>query len=421
MWSVMSKVCPTRISLTLLLSLQRLVLMLPCVVAQRMRRAHKPLRSLAVLSERSAVPSLTSRVNSSSASSLHKLKLSPHEKARLRRIARKTVIAPDGTGLGSADISVVAAASRVLRDAWGTPAEAVEGPEGGFGEEAMRKVEPKAPITLQRQREIRRAQVEEGLVAEVPAAGTSYNPSQEAHERLLEKAVEEELGKLAGEAREEMRAAILGEVVQARKNASAGEYAPGMTVGPGDVDEDQEEDEEDDTEAAVKKTTKRKTQAQRNKAARKKELARLEKIAAREKKLHKSIGGVSGLKKLAEQRAKEAAEAERARRLAKREKERVGLEGGEKVGKHRVKKADVAVQLGEDLAESLRQVKVGSGGVWGHGPLSPCADTSLHSPRGTCSRTASWLCRSVRSSNPVYLSCTLPVASSPRGVEPLDC
>jgi nucleolar protein 53 len=361
MWKVMWKVCRTRISPTITFPLLRLVLMLPRIVAQRMRRAHKPLRSLAVLSERSAVPSLTSRVSSSSpASSSHKIKLSPHEKARLRRIARKTVIGSDGAGLGSADISVVAAASRVLRDAWGTPAaEAVEGPVGGFGEEAMRKIEPKAPITLQRQREIRRAQVEEGLVAEVPGAGTSYNPSQEAHEKLLEKAVEQELGKLAGEAREEMRAAILGEVVKARKNASAGEYAPGMTVGPGDVEEDQEEDDEEETEAEVKKTTKRKTQAQRNKAARKKELARLEKIAAREKKLHKSIGGVSGLKKLAEQRSKEAAEAERARRLAKREKERMGLEGGEKVGKHRVKKADVAVQLGEDLAESLRQVKVG--------------------------------------------------------------
>jgi nucleolar protein 53 len=233
----------------------------------------------------------------------------------------------------------------------------------------MRKIEPKAPITLQRQREIRRAQVEEGLVVEVPGAGTSYNPSQEAHERLLEKAVEQELGKLAGEAREEMRAAILGEVVVARRNASAsaGEFAPGMIVGPGDLEGDEDDEanetnEEEDT--AVKKTTKRKTQAQRNKAARKKELARLEKIAVREKNLHKSIGGVSNLKKLAEQRAKEAAEAERARRLAKREKERMGLEGGEKVGKHRVKKADVAVQLGEDLAESLRQVKVGlSGGL----------------------------------------------------------
>ncbi len=35
-----------------------------------------------------------------------------------------------------------------------------------------------------------------------------------------------------------------------------------------------------------------------------------------------------------------------------------GLSGGEKVGKHRVRSGDVAVQLEEDLSENLRQLKV---------------------------------------------------------------
>jgi hypothetical protein len=41
------------------------------------------------------------------------------------------------------------------------------------------------------------------------------------------------------------------------------------------------------------------------------------------------------------------------------EKEAKGTkEAGDKVGKYVLRKGDVAVQLGEDLAETLRQVKV---------------------------------------------------------------
>jgi nucleolar protein 53 len=57
-----------------------------------MRRAPKQLRSLAILDERSAVPSLT--VKSTTAPKTPK-PISKSEKTRLRRIARKEMIDPD--------------------------------------------------------------------------------------------------------------------------------------------------------------------------------------------------------------------------------------------------------------------------------------------------------------------------------------
>lgn len=50
------------------------------------------------------------------------------------------------------------------------------------------------------------------------------------------------------------------------------------------------------------------------------------------------------------------------RQLAQQEKLRKGL-SGQRLGKHKVPDRDVDVQLGEDLSESLRALKVCSGQV----------------------------------------------------------
>jgi len=47
-----------------------------------------------------------------------------------------------------------------------------------------------------------------------------------------------------------------------------------------------------------------------------------------------------------------------ARRAALEAKQMLGYQGGEKVGKHKVLGANVDVQLGEDLSENMREVKV---------------------------------------------------------------
>ncbi|ORX35070.1 ribosome biogenesis protein Nop53/GLTSCR2 [Kockovaella imperatae] len=326
-------------------------------VAQKLRRIAKPLRSLAVLNERSAVPSLTSR--STSAGSSKAVKLSSSEKARLRRIARKTQPA-DGETIHSADIK---STTVTLTDAWSTASDHLPvKAKGGFGEEGMVKRLPKAPVTLARRREMYLStQVEGQGAVETPEGGTSYNPSVESHSRLIDMALEEERALLAREEDEAKRVKGGEEILSARRAPVEGEYAPGMTVGPGEMeeeDEDEDEDEEDEEQHRIKKkATKRKTQAQRNKAQRAKELARLEKMEAQKRRLLKSVGNVSALGKSAEEKRAAMLEAERLAKFTKREKERLGLKGGEKIGKHRVGKPKVTVQLGEDLAESLRQVK----------------------------------------------------------------
>jgi nucleolar protein 53 len=331
-------------------------------VAQRMRRAPKPLRSLAVLSEQSAVPSLKSKP-SSSATVYRKTKISPAEKERLRRIARRV-----GTGalhategpIRSADVKAIGPTST---DAWTEP-PAPAPVKGGFGEETIVKRQVKTPKTLAARREIYlESQVQNGRGVELPDEGTSYNPRAEAHSRLIELAVEEELAQIKKEEEEAKRIATLGEVVNARRQPVQGdEYAPGMVVGPGEVEgeDDDESDDEASGSGKVVKPTKRKTQAQRNKAKRAKEQARLEALEKTQRRLQAEITslGKGGIRKALEERQKKMEEAERLAKIAKKERERLGLEGGEKIGKHRVGKSKVTVQLGEDLAESLRQVKV---------------------------------------------------------------
>lgn len=352
-------------------------------VAQKLRRAPKPLRSLAILNERSAIPSLTSK-NIQPSTSSKKTKVSGAEKERLRRIARRTAIASDGTGMGSAEVKTVKTAAA---DAWIDKAKLTA--EGGFGEEAMNKPIVKAPITIARQREIYlQSQVEGQRGLETPDEGTSYNPSANSHARLISAAVEEELAQLEREGKEAERIALLGEVVIARKAQLAiEEHAMGMKIGPGEVDSD--EDEVEAGPSRVVKPTKRKTQAQRNKAARNKEIAQLEAMEKTQKRLLREIGGLGGLKASAEKKMKQAAEAERLAKLAKKERERLGLQGGEKIGKHRVAKGRVTVQLGEDLAESLRQIKVGRF-AWQLLAKLMC------SPRETFSETDIKLCRKSR-------------------------
>ena len=304
-----------------------------------MRRAPKPLRSLAVLTERSAIPSRSSVPASTS----HKVKLSSTERARLRRIARRAV---ETEVMTSADVRAV---SSSLHDAW------VDAPipTGAYGEEGMVKRAIKPPPTLAKHRGNYLRSQEAGRAIDIPDGGVSYNPTEESHRRLLSLALEEEEARLKKEAEDEERTKALSEVKNARSISLGEEYVNGMRIGPGEgLEVDATE------EPRVVKPTRRKTQAERNKALRLRQASQLEADETRRKKMVKSIASVPALRSSIEKREKRLTEAGRVSSLAKKERERLGLEGGEKIGKHRVGKGGVAVQLGEDLAETLRQVKV---------------------------------------------------------------
>ena len=339
------------------------------VVAANLARVRpkKPLRSLAILSERSAIPSLTSRTSTPS-SAKPKTSASPQEKARLRRLALKEHrpdAAPSLAIVGARDVPAI--------DPWASSSIPTRvALPGGFGDEHVNKPAPQTPATLARARLLRAKAIAAGklakIVGELPDAGTSYNPTQESHAALLEDAVQEELAKLEAEAKVEQEIAGLGQVVVNRNNGKGMEYeyAEGMLVGSGEEDTDDEDDEEgsdEETREGIngKSQPQRKTQAQRNKALRRK-LAEQERVAAAaQKRLDKSAGSLASFKRAEETRLAAQAEALKIKRQLKAEKDQeklVHMRAGEKVGKYRVPKGDVAVQLGEDLAETLRQIKV---------------------------------------------------------------
>ncbi|GMK58751.1 hypothetical protein CspeluHIS016_0601930 [Cutaneotrichosporon spelunceum] len=314
----------------------------------RRKREKKPLRSLAVLHERSAVPSLTSRAKPAAAPK----KVSSAEKKRLRRTALKA------EANGTAALSMKATDTASLHDPW--VAEKVAGLPGGWGDEGVVKIKPKAPETLTRQRELRRTVDATQLDAELPRAGVSYNPSAPAHAALLEEAIAEEMGILAAEERVDAEVAARGGVVEAMRGVDdfGEDMVGGMRIGRGDAeDEDEDESSEEEEEGSKPKQTKRKTQAQRNKAARAKAALLAEREEAVRRRMERHVGAARAMSKSVARKQRETEEKAMQRRAAATARERLGFAGGEKIGKHRVQKSAVAVQLGEDLAESLRQVK----------------------------------------------------------------
>ncbi|WWC67299.1 uncharacterized protein I206_101207 [Kwoniella pini CBS 10737] len=325
-------------------------------VGKRARRAHKPLRSLAILNERSAVPSLTSKPSSSSSAKKTKIHISSAEKERLRRIARKTTTHPDEITT-SAEIRKIDPSES--KDVWVEEEEIKV--KGGFGEETIIKKQIKVPTTLKKQREIYlNSQVENGIHLEIPKGGVSYNPTLESHQKLINEALNEEKEILRREELDLKRIEELGEVVKARKeNWKPSEFAEGMKVGPGEDLEGEDENDDEEEEIIIKKQSKRKTTAQRNKALRNKLAQKAIKDELLKNKLNNSIGSVNSFKKEIEKKLNEQKEKELKLKLLKRKNEKLGLiiKQGEKIGKYKLNKDRIQVQLGEDLAESLRQVK----------------------------------------------------------------
>jgi nucleolar protein 53 len=272
-----------------------------------------------------------------------------------------------------------------LTDAWGKAKAPTQLP-GGYGTETVNKPTVRTPKTLAKLRAARRTATASQIEADIPTTGVSYNPAAAAHAALISEAVEEELGRLATEARADDRAAVLGEVVAARRELDiVGEEAQGMVRGmrvSGHGEESEAEAESDaDAEAFKPKQTKRKTQAQRNKALRARDAKEAAKLEAERRRLEKAVPGAKTLGKGIEARKRAEEEAKRLRKLAAEQRERVGFAGGEKIGRHRVGKKAVEVQLGEDLAESLRQIKVST--------RSGTRETSAREPGGilhSCSR-----------------------------------
>ncbi|KAG6867979.1 hypothetical protein C0993_008738 [Termitomyces sp. T159_Od127] len=329
-----------------------------------------------ILSQRSAVPAVFSR--HSSAAPKRKALVSHEEKARLLRIGKRprkgpfnSVIDPTEFGAGSAVLEISEAVKHSgTYDVWMPPSSPVEIKHG------LETVQPKKikvgsrPVLalvslIPRTQAPATKHVREGIELQAvvePHQGTSYNPTVEAHQELLLRAHDAEERRI----REAERHAHVKEKMESAK-VDAEEIDPGVATGMKLQEEvnEEEEEEEEHAEIPAKRQPARKTSAQRRKAAqllaeRRIKLDQKRELAERalRKRMLAAIPSAKTLRRtnarLLSARAAELAQ-RRSAELLKLKKH--GL-SGQRLGKHKVPEGRVDVQLGEDLSESLRALKV---------------------------------------------------------------
>ncbi|KAH8101723.1 P60-like protein [Cristinia sonorae] len=308
-----------------------------------------------ILQQRSAVPAVFSRPQSST-SSLKRKKITHEEKDRLLRIGKKmrkgpfnSVVDPTEFGAGSALLEVSEAAKTSgSYDVWAAPK--VEAVEEVVGNAPGKTLEVKAPNTPHPRTSIALSAVP------APHEGTSYNPPAESHESLLRQAYEKEAQRIK---EAEQQKELKEKIIEARRlaNEDDGQLgAPGMKVDLPTGDAVPEESDEGE-ERLAKKLPERKTKKERLKAAKR----RAEKRALAEKLAQKRLlTSVTSAKSLRKSLIRTTAQREREllerRRKAEEEKIKNGL-AGQKLGRHVVPEGNIDVQLGEDLSESFRGLK----------------------------------------------------------------
>ncbi|KAF8324128.1 P60-like protein [Clavulina sp. PMI_390] len=317
---------------------------------KRVQKQKKPLRFLQVLEQRSAVPAVFARSQTSSTSSF-KTKLSQEEKNRLLQKAKRN---RKGAFNSYLDPKESGSAVVELRESGKYDVWTAEDSD----DEALKKLitteeaNEYAPTSLLPSRSIERAAIE------APHSGISYNPSYESHQALLQTAHAVELKREAEaedwrptkERMEAMKAATSDDVED-------GSRFKGMAVDlPGeDADDDDDDNEEEDVEVVVKAkpAPARKTKQQKAKAAR----LRAEKHAlaqrAAKKRLAASLTTIKALAKESNRSVNSRESLLAAQKLAADQAKRQALTG-KKIGKHVVKTGEVDVQLTDELSESLR-------------------------------------------------------------------
>ncbi|KAI3613772.1 hypothetical protein WG66_013501 [Moniliophthora roreri] len=315
------------------------------------------LTSAKILARRSAVPAVYSRANSTNSASKRRA-VSQADKDRLLRQAKKPRKGPFGAVIDEQDDQWGGARTTGLSEAVTNsgqydPWSSTSAPEkkvlpDDFGIESVEKPAPKPPKnTLPDPRK----HIQLSAVP-VPHAGMSYNPPVNAHQELLLQAhsIEEkrvkELEKTK-EIKERMeRSRALEEI------GADGDVPPGMTV-----DEPREADEEQEpSEAITKNMPQRKTKAQRRKAAKILEEKRILAERAAKKRMYSILSSTSS-KLLRKSSLPSTQEVEERRRRLLESKLKNGL-SGRRIGKHKVPEGQIDVQLGEELSESLRGLKV---------------------------------------------------------------
>ncbi|KAF9906818.1 hypothetical protein EC991_000261 [Linnemannia zychae] len=331
---------------------------------QKELRKNRPLKMDEILAERSKIPAVSGRhkaVTTSTplnANSKPNAKISKAEKARLldmiKRRTSTSLFAPVNKPLGRSGMTDAVKASGRF-DVWGTDdkqesqeqeQDSDEEMVGDFVGEIVTKVSVKAPRSFKQKQKVSLPAVKEAH------PGASYNPTMQDHQGLLRLAHNEELRILQQREKIDSKLAYPKEL---DSMVSFDDQTGGLLEDSDDEEEEEEEDEEESKDDAPKTKKKgKKSIAERNRLARAAETAKKEAEIKRHKELIKQTNLVKDIMKTVEQ---EEAEME-AKRLEneqkKEEKEKAGMK---RVGRFNIPKERIHVQLQDELADSLRQLK----------------------------------------------------------------
>lgn len=331
----------------------------------RQKRIKRPLKSLQVLENESAVPAFNGKRSSSSSSSSATSsrkgtgKMSKSEKERLTRLAKRdikgafgVVVEPEVQQGQRAMQSVKGTVMRTPEeDAWQRAVQSVEAEAAAAGATSTSSSTKRSALPS----------------LSKPTTAQSYNPTAKSHEELLQRAYEAEMKRYAEEqANREYKEKWNAGGAAAAEDSEGAEGAKrwaGMLIDDAEAAQEDEEEEE----ASTSRTTtaappQRKTRTQRLKEQRRQEAER-QLALKRAQKMQRGI--VSQLPSMAKSLKKQEAQ-----RLATREArkatevERMAAEGlaGRRSGKHLVPQSmaqrdALRVALDEDLTESLRALK----------------------------------------------------------------
>ena len=335
-------------------------------------KVKKPLKSLMVLNQRSAVPTPSTKFTNREKS------VNYDDKKRLNAIAKKQMKGPFGAKFKNLSGSTIASQglSKAAKEAgtynlWDDAKQAQDNELKNLDDNEGFEIVGKTKKTIKTPKVPHYDTKVEAI--ETPHGGQSYNPSSEQHEELLRQAYDNELQrKLKAD-----EAAQIRRKFQSSKATSNNEsnLVNGMAIdseGEEPVEDDDEESIEDndnkthdeqelDPESRDKKRieefrlAKKKRKAALNLKKEKLERDRRAFLKSQKQTIHQASGISKALKKkvhnqqLRAQARKEVVEAKR--------RGEGGFEG-RRIGQHVVPKGEIDVQLGDDLSESLRGMKV---------------------------------------------------------------
>ncbi|KIM25029.1 hypothetical protein M408DRAFT_331493 [Serendipita vermifera MAFF 305830] len=319
-------------------------------VRQRVK-TKKPLTSTMILSQRSAVPAVYSKVGPEK----KKNNVTRAEKERLLRIGKRkrtgalnVAVDPTEVGSGSALLEPTEAVKKSgTYDVW-MDVDDEPGSDDGFKPAVKQK-------TIKLRTQPMRDLISVPAIS-FPHQGTSYNPPIDAYKDLLQDAVKVEEKKEA-EAKKYEDIKIIMDSARPTVHGDEVPTVEGMIVDiPGD-DVDQDEPEVQQDSLVPNKAARRKTQQQRRKARRLLDEQRALREKAERKKMLASLESMKSLRKEVENAKNEQDRILAERKLQKLEQLKKGLVG-QRLGKHKVAEAEIDVQMGEDLSDSLRGLKV---------------------------------------------------------------